>query len=147
MGKLAMLPALAAALLAPSALAADAARRETAVAAIPAPPAGMGQVVFYRSPNIGTLIGCRVHEDGEVVNRLPHGTYFIHPTTPGIHEYELKTDLLRVEVEEGETQYVRCRLIGAGWPDLSLRNRTDFERLVRALDLVPPWTGDKGTDD
>jgi hypothetical protein len=127
-------------------LAVPAAARDTE-AAVPAPPAGMGQVVFYRSPNMGTLIGCRVHEDGKVVNRLPHGKYFVHPTTPGIHEYELKTDLLRVEVKEGETQYVRCTIIRAGWPDLSLRDRVDFDRKVRALDLLPPWTGEKGKDD
>ena len=145
MRKSGMMLALGAAFLAPPALALDSARPKETAAAIPAPPAGMGQVVFYRRPGVGTLIGCRVHEDGEIVNRLPHGKYFVHPTTPGIHEYEVKTDMLRVEVEEGETQYVRCTI--EGYVNLSLRSRADFDRLVRALDLLPPWTGDKGKDD
>jgi hypothetical protein len=147
MRKLEMVLALGAALLAPSALAAGTAKPEQAVAAVPAPPAGMGQVVFYRRPRMGTLIGCRISEGFEVVNRLPHGKYFVHPTTPGIHEYEIKSDLLRVEVKEGETQYVRCTIVAMGLAELSLKDRVDFERHVRGLDLLPPWTGEKDKDD
>ena len=142
-----MMLALGATLLAPPALAAGSAGPKEAAAAVPAPPAGMGQVVFYRSPRVGTLIGCRVGEGGEVVNRLPHGKYFIHPATPGIHEYGIKSDLLRVEVKEGETQYVRCTIVAMGMADLSLRDRVDFDRKVRGLDLLPPWTGEKDKDD
>lgn len=115
-----------------------------AAPAIPAPPAGTGQVVFYRSGMMGALISCRVHENGQVVNRLPPGRYFIHQTTPGPHEYSVRseaTDRLRIEVEDGETHYVRCAIgmgIGVGRPNLSPQNREDFDRRGRGLDLVPP---------
>jgi hypothetical protein len=136
-----MMLALGAALLAPSASAADTAKAKKAAAAVPAPPAGMGQIVFYRSPRLGVLLSCGVSEEGEFVNKLPHGKYFVHPTTPGIHQYEINSDLLSVEVKDGETQYVRCspRL---GVPILSLQSRVDFDRHVRALRLLPPWTGE-----
>ena len=102
---------------------------------------------------MGALISCRVRENGQVVNKLPPGKYFIHQTTPGIHEYAVKSetkDVLRVEVEEGETQYVRCAInagIGVGRPNLSPQSREDFDKRGRGLDLLPPWKGDKDKDD
>jgi len=118
---------------------------------IPPPPAGMGQVVFYRSSRMGFAISCRVHENGQVVNRLPPGKYFIHNTTPGAHAFSVRseaTDVIRVEVEEGETQYVRCAIgmgIGVGRPNLSPQSREDFDRRGRGLDLMPPFVA--GSDD
>jgi hypothetical protein len=115
------------------------------------PPAGMGQIVFYRSSRMGWAISCRVHENGQVVNRLPPGKYFIQQTTPGIHEYSVRsesTDVIRVEVEEGETQYVRCAIgmgIGLGRPNLSPQSREDFDSRGRGLDLMPPYSA--GGDD
>lgn len=112
------------------------------------PPPGMGQIVFYRSSRMGALVSCRVHENGEVVNRLPPGKYFVHQTTPGPHEYTVRsesTDRLRLEVEEGETQYVRCAIgmgIGVGRPNLSPQSREDFDRRGRGLDLMPPYQRD-----
>jgi hypothetical protein len=122
--------------------------REEAAPTIPAPPAGMGQVVFYRSSRMGALVSCRVHENGAVVNRLPPGKYFIHATTPGAHEYSVRsesTDRLRLEVEEGETQFVRCAVgmgIGVGRPNLSPQSLEDFQRRGRGLDLLPPYQAD-----
>ena len=153
MRKLGMMMALGASLLAAPAAAADPAKPKKTAAAVPAPPAGMGQIVFYRSSRMGALISCRVREGGEVVNKLPPGKYFIHQTTPGIHEYAVKSeakDVLRVEVEEGETQYVRCAInagIGVGRPNLSPQSREDFDKRGRGLELLPPWKGDKDKDD
>ena len=121
-----------------------------AVPTIAPPPAGMGQVVFYRSSRMGALISCRVHENGEVVNRLPPGKYFVHQTSPGPHEYSVRseaTDRLRLEVEEGETQFVRCAVgmgFGVGRPNLSPQSLEDFERRGRGLDLMPPYQADEG---
>jgi hypothetical protein len=53
--------------------------------------------------------------------------------------------LLRVEVEEGETQYVRCAIgmgFGLGRPNLSPQSRADFDQRGGGLDLLPPYTGD-----
>lgn len=84
---------------------------------VPPPRPGMGQVVFYRPNNIyGMLASCRVREGDTVVNSLPHGRYFIHQTTPGPHQYNVRgeaRDSLRIEVEDGETQYIRCDM-GSG---------------------------------
>jgi hypothetical protein len=115
---------------------------------IPPPAAGMGQVVFYRSSKMGALISCRVRENGEVVNRLPPGKYFIAQTTPGVHEYTVKSeakDKLRIEVEDGETYYVRCSIsagLGVGRPNLSPQSREDFDKRGKKLDLLPPYTPD-----
>lgn len=112
---------------------------------VPPPPAGMGQVVFYRPGGMGVLISCRVREGETVVNRLPPGKYFIHQTTPGAHEYNVRSearDNLRIEVEEGETQYVRCAIgmgIGVGRPNLSPQNRADFDQRGTRLALLPPY--------
>lgn len=127
---------------------ASAKEEKKAAPEIPPPPPGMGQVVFYRSSRMGMLISCRVRENGQVVNRLPPGKYFIHPTTPGAHEYAVKSeakDLLRIEVEEGETHYVRCAIgmgIGLGRPNLSPQSREDFDKRGKGLDLLPPYKGD-----
>ena len=109
------------------------------------PPPGMGQVVFYRPSAMGALISCRVHESGQVVNKLPPGKFFVHQTTPGVHEYTVKSeakDVLRVAVEEGETHYARCAInmgIVAGRPNLSTQNREDFDKRGKKLKLQPPF--------
>ena len=112
---------------------------------VPPPPAGMGQVVFYRTSSMGMLVSCRVREGDNVVNRLPPGKYFVHQTTPGAHEYNVRSearDSLRLEVEDGETLYVRCSIgmgIGVGRPNLSPQDRADFDRRGHGLDLLPPY--------
>jgi len=119
---------------------------------VPPPPRGMGQVVFYRPRALyGMLAGCRVREGDIVVNRLPSGKYFVHQTTPGPHQYNVRggaRDNLRVEVEEGETHYVRCT-IGHGIvvvrPNLSPQSREDFGRHSPGLQLLPPYV--PGNDD
>ena len=121
---------------------------ERAAPTIPPPPAGMGQVVFYRSSRMGMLVSCRVREGDRVVNRLPPGKYFIFQAPPGPHEFNVRSearDALRLEIEEGETQYVRCAIgmgIGVGRPNLSPQSRADFDQRGRGLDLLPPYTGD-----
>ena len=147
--RLMLIGAIAAiAIPAQSVLAVSAQREERKGPDVAPPPAGMGQVVFYRSSRMGWAISCRVKEGEQVVNRLPPGKYFIHVTTPGAHEYTVRSearDLLRVEVEEGETQYVRCAIgmgIGVGRPNLSPQSREDFDRRGRGLDLMPPYVAD-----
>ena len=115
------------------------------------PPPGKGQVVFYRSSMMGALISCRVHEAGQVVNRLPPGKYFVHQTTPGVHEFSVKSetkDTLRIAVEEGETHYARCA-IGMGFiggrPNLSTQSREDFDKRGKGLKLQPALEAKEGT--
>ena len=117
------------------------------------PPTGMGQVVFYRPSSMGALISCRVHEAGAVVNKLPPGRYFVQQTTPGTHEYSVKseaTDTLKVNVEEGETQYARCAIsmgVFAGRPNLSTQDRADFDKRGKKLKLQGPFEAKDDKDE
>ncbi|WP_448661275.1 hypothetical protein ACG3SL_11565 [Sphingomonas sp. CJ20] len=89
--------------------------------AIGAPPEGMAQVVFWRPGSLmGMALGCTVREGegaAEVeVARLGAGKYWVHLATPGKHQYYTTgeaTDRLNMELEAGETYFVRCA-IGAG---------------------------------
>jgi hypothetical protein len=138
---------------APAANAPTTASAEKVAPQIPAPPAGMGQVVFYRPGGMGGLVSCRVNEGDKVVNRLPPGKYFIQQTTPGVHEYSVHSeakDLLRVNVEDGETQYARCTIrmgIMVGRPNLSTQDRADFEKRGKKLKLQPPFDASAKEDD
>lgn len=146
-------------LAAPTISNAEAATPETSVKAekvgpeIPAPPAGMGQVVFYRPGGMGGLVSCRVSEGEAVVNRLPPGKYFVHTAKPGVHEYSVSSeskDVLRVNVEDGETQYARCTIrmgIMVGRPNLSTQDRVDFDKRGQKLKLQPPFDGKDGKEE
>ncbi|GAA4042174.1 hypothetical protein GCM10022281_24110 [Sphingomonas rosea] len=109
------------------------------------PPPGMGQVVFYRPSSMGALVSCRVSANGAVVNRLPPGKYFVQQVKPGVYDYSVKseaTDTLKVNVEEGETSYVRCAIamgIMTGRPNLSTQNREDFDKRGKKLKLQEAW--------
>lgn len=122
---------------------------DKAAVRIPAPPAGKGQIVFYRTGSImGAAMGCSVNEKGQKISSLGAGRYFILVTDPGRHEYTVKSeakDVLALEVEADETQYAMCKIkmgIMAGRPDLRPSNEADFlktgtNRLVDAEDMGP----------
>ena len=125
---------------APAALAKSGKEKE--VVAIPAPPAGMGQVVFYRTGTIvGAAISCNVRENGVMVGPLSAGKYFVAPFTPGKHQFTTKseaTDTLNLEIEEGETQYVNCKIgagFAAGRPNLSPVDKAMFDAKHAKLKL------------
>lgn len=109
---------------------------------IAAPPAGKGQVVFFRTGGTGFALGCGVNENGERISALGSGKYFVHPTTPGSHSYTVKseaTDLLTLEVEAGETTYVRCKIkmgIMVGRPNISPSTAEEFEAASHKLEYV-----------
>lgn len=109
--------------------------KDKEVVAIPTPPAGMGQVVFYRPGSLmGMAISCNVREGGVMVGPLANGKYFVAPLTPGKHQFTTKseaTDTLNLEVEEGETQYVKCKIgagFAAGRPNLSPSDKAEFDK-------------------
>lgn len=129
--------------------AAPAMAADSAPVAIPAPPAGKGQIVFYRTGTImGAAMGCAVNEGGQKISSLGSGRYFVLVTEPGRHEYTVKSeakDVLALEVEADETQYAMCRIkmgIMAGRPDLRPSTRDEFvksgtDRIVDAEDMGP----------
>lgn len=143
-GSKSVIAMLAAAVLATPAVAGD-----KAPVPIPAPPAGKGQIVFYRTGTImGAAMGCSVNEKGQKISSLGAGKYFILVTEPGRHEYTVKSeakDVLALEVEADETQYAMCKIkmgLMAGRPDLRPSTEADFrkagtDRLVDADDMGP----------
>lgn len=133
------------------AMAGDAPKAEKLAGAdiqLPEPPEGMGQIVFFRTGGSGGAMGCSVNENGEKVSSLGANRYFVMQTTPGRHEFSVKSeakDMLALEVEEGETQYVACKIkmgILVGRPDIAPANEADFRkakklRMVDADDMGP----------
>lgn len=85
--------------------------------AVPPPPEGKGQVIFFRPSRMaGMALSFSVHEGNTGIGKLNNGTYFVHITDPGDKAYTISseaTDTLRLEVEEGETYYV-IQAIGMG---------------------------------
>lgn len=130
-------------LAATPAMAAD----DDAPIAIPAPPEGMGQIVWFRPGGVGFGMGCSVNENGEKISSLGAGRYFILNTEPGRHEYSVKSeakDTLALEVEEGETQYAKCKIkmgIMVGRPDIAPSTEAEFRKksfkMVDADDMGP----------
>lgn len=110
--------------------------------ALPAPPAGKGQVVFFRPGGfVGSAVACSVHENGAKVSSLGGGRYFIMVANPGRHEFSVKTeatDKLPLEVESDETQYVACKIkmgIMVGRPDIRPSTEEEF-RAQKKLKMV-----------
>lgn len=130
---------------------------------VPPPPPGMGQVVFWRQGGGGPLVRCRVNEGETMVGRLSSGSYFATVVEPGQHEYSVRTeatDVLNLEVEPDETQYVRCTIrmgLFIGRPNLSPSDEEAFQgrshRMVwRVRDddegrVNPPWAANLIGDD
>ncbi|WP_428680494.1 DUF2846 domain-containing protein [Sphingopyxis sp.] len=109
---------------------------------IPAPPEGKGQVVFYRPGGMGFALGCGVNENGERLSALGANKYFILPTDAGSHSYTVKseaTDLLTLEVEPGETYYVKCKIkmgIMVGRPNIAPSTPEEFDKDSAKLKYV-----------
>lgn len=131
---------LAGPLVGGTAQAADSKKAATPIEITP-PPAGKGQIVFFRPSGAGVLLGCTVREGEQEVSRLGNGKYFVHVTEPGPHEYAVQSeakDVLNLEVEPDETQYVRCKIsmgIMVGRPNLSPATQGDFDEKSSKLKL------------
>jgi hypothetical protein len=117
-------------------------RKEKAPIVLPVPPAGKGQIVFFRSGTImGAAMGCSVNESGQKVSSLGVGRYFVMVTEPGRHEFTVKSeakDVLALEVEPDETQFASCSIkmgLMAGRPDIKPATEAEF-REHDGLDLV-----------
>ncbi len=136
--RLALLSALATLPAASAYAAADAPKTPVAV---PAPPAGKGQVVFFRPSAMGMAIRCTIRENGKMIGRVGNGKYMIMTADPGPHKYTTKTeatDELNLEVEPDETTYVKCKIaagIMAGRPNLSPATKADFDAKSAKLEM------------
>ncbi|HEY2661498.1 MAG TPA: DUF2846 domain-containing protein [Caulobacteraceae bacterium] len=109
-------PAAAPAAAAPAAPASPAAPAAPAApATIAGPvgpvPAGKAQIVFFRpSSFIGMAVYFRIRENGVELGKLSNGAYFVQTVDPGKHTFTAATenkDTLTLEIDDGETYYVR----------------------------------------
>lgn len=112
---------------------------------IAAPPAGKGQVVFFREKKFaGGGVNYKVREGENELGKLSSGTYFVHATEPGAHEYTVHSeakDILNLEVEAGETYYVVGGItMGflAGRPNLSPSDQAAFDGMASKLKPAKP---------
>ncbi|HEX7803657.1 MAG TPA: DUF2846 domain-containing protein [Pseudoxanthomonas sp.] len=136
----------------PAADTAEAAAEETgedtaapAAGSIGAPPAGKGQIVFFREKKfVGGAVGYKVREGENELGKLSNGTYFVAVVEPGKHEYTVHSeakDILNLEVEAGETYYVTGGItmgVFAGRPNLSPSDQAAFDALAGKLKPAKP---------
>ncbi|MEL6875733.1 MAG: hypothetical protein AAGM33_09670 [Pseudomonadota bacterium] len=116
---------------------------------IPTPPAGQGQIIFYRTGAIGgAALGCAVFNNEEKLSSLGAGRYFRLTAPAGEQSFRVKSleakDVLTLEIEPDETQFVRCK-IKAGFlsgraniapsSEKEFRKRYKKPRLVDADDM------------
>ncbi|MES2058805.1 MAG: hypothetical protein V4564_22900 [Pseudomonadota bacterium] len=112
------------------------------------PPAGKGQIIFFRPGGGGGMVGCMVRE-GEAasethISKLTGNRYFIHYADPGVHKYWVKseaTDRLNLEIEPGETYFVKCKIsmgLMVGRPNLSPSDIAEFEKGKKKIKLMDP---------
>lgn len=109
---------------------------------IPPPPAGKGQIVFFRPGGMGFALGCQVNENGERVSALGAGRYFTTVVEPGPKTYMVSSeakDVLNLEVEPDETEFAMCKIkmgIMVGRPNLSPATKADFDKASKGLKMV-----------
>lgn len=145
-GNAAATAAPAAPVAAPSAAATASASAKPAAASsglIAAPPAGKGQIVFFRPAKfVGGAVGYKVREGAVELGKLRSGKYFVVAVEPGAHEYTVHSeakDILNMEVEAGETYYVKGTVtigILAGRPNLSPSTVAEFDEIAGKLKLA-----------
>jgi len=120
-----------------------AAATEAGPATVGAPPAGKGQIVFFRpSKFAGAAVGFKVREGDAELGKLRSGNYFVANVAPGTHVYTVHSeakDVLTLEVEAGETYYVEGTIsMGflAGHPNLSPSDKATFDGMSAKLKRV-----------
>jgi hypothetical protein len=111
------------------------------------PPAGKGQVVFFRKGGlVGAAIVYKVREGTTAYGTLSPGRYFVVVTDPGKHTYVVHSeakDEMTLEVEEGETYYAEGTVamgVLVGRPNLTPSNEIAFNAIAKKLKLAKPET-------
>lgn len=124
------------------AIAKDKAASAKMAVVVEAPPAGKGQVVFFRPGSMmGMALGCNVRENGVLIGGLGNGKYFIEAFEPGKHVFTTHsetTDTLNMEIESGETYYVKCGIgmgVVAGRPNIAPSDKATFDEKSAKLKL------------
>lgn len=102
--------------------------------AIPEPPAGKAQMVFFRPGGFqGALISCAVSEGESKLSSLPPARYFVAVVEPGRHIYSVSAetkDRILYDLKPGQTEYAQCKIetgFFAGRPKLNPARDIDFK--------------------
>ncbi len=117
---------------------------------VPPPPAGKGQIVFFRpGAYLGMAVSFSIHEGATGVGKLGNNSYFVYVGDPGPHTFTVRseaTDTLNLEIDAGETYYVK-ETLGMGLvlyrPHLTPSDEATFEAkklklsTQKATDLAP----------
>ena len=105
-----------------------------------APAGGMGTIVFFREKKFaGGGVSFKVREGDKELGKLSSGTYFIAQVPAGAHTYVVHSeakDVLNLEVEPGETYYVRGSVsigVMVGHPNLSPSDASTFNGMKDKL--------------
>ena len=76
-----------------------------------APAAGKAQIVFFRPWNyFGGAVSFTIKEGDTAIAKVTNGRYYIYAADPGTHAYHVTseaTDALTLDLDEGETYYVK----------------------------------------
>lgn len=98
------------------------------------PPAGKGQIVFFRPGRlIGAAVGYKLLDDKTPMGKVSNGHYLVVTVEPGAHTFVMdfgtKGDI-HMEIEPDETYYLECGIaMGAilNHPNLIPATPEDFQ--------------------
>jgi len=114
---------------------------------LPPPPAGKGQVVFYRKPLFSLIpFNWIVREGTTEICEMEASTYCVAPADPGTHTYEVHSEVkndLTLEVDAGETYYVIGGIsmgLIVNHPNISPAQKAQFDAISVKLKPLSPIT-------
>jgi hypothetical protein len=119
---------------------------------VPAPPRGMGQVVFFRARSLGGFgQWFNVRENGQALGKLTNGAYFVVILPPGQHSFSASSepefkDHLTLKIDPGETYYVEGLMthgVVIGVADLTPSDKTRFDAVSGKLEAAAPPEGSR----
>ncbi len=107
---------------------------------IPAPPAGKGQIVFFRPGRfIGAAVSWKLLDGTAELGKVGNARYLVVTLEPGAHDLVMDFGTkgkLRMEVDPDETYYIECGIaMGAllNHPDLIPSTQAGFDAIVAKL--------------
>jgi hypothetical protein len=126
-------------------IAAKPAATPTTPVELAAPPAGKGQIVFFRKPRFSLIpFNWHVHEGASTICPMEAGAYCVAAVEPGTHTYEVYTEaksVLTLEVDAGETYYVIGGIsmgLIVNHPTIAPSQKAEFDAISAKLKSLPP---------
>jgi hypothetical protein len=105
---------------------------------VPADGGKSGTIIIYRRGSVvGAALGCPVRYEGSDLVELGRSKAFIWQVSPGRHILGNKTSSVEVNVEPGETRYVRCQIKSGfmtGRADLQIVDGTEYATIKDELE-------------